>query len=292
MALLIQDDEEYIHDAIWNGMNNISGPCFKYNNETKLYHYSNSKYPNKNYKKTYDPLTKYPNIKRGDVVHFGDDNYRNNNKLIFDGIKLIPLDTNIDDYGSVPSEFKVGKEFKPRHWVENYAIDHNSIIFLEPDLFETIEFHTYKNNEIIGNINILDKNYKFIVDYCNEFNSDKFRNLINSDNVELIVNDTQIIIQSKNTPILDEEKYIIESNLDENYNIIRKILNNENDKLPIKSMWNHKLNYNEWFVNNYLITITVIDKDEKVIIPEIKKWIINKKPDCCIYDDVISTIYN
>ena len=293
MAQLIQDDEEYIYDAIWNGMNNSSGPCFKYNNETKMYHYSNSKYPNKNYKKTYDPLTKYPNLKRGDVVHFGDDDYRNNNKLIFDGIKLIHLYTQIDDYGSVPPEFKVGKIFKPTHWVENNTINHNSIIFLESDLFETIELHRYENNQIIGNINILDKDYIITVVYYNKFNSDQFRNLINSNNIELIINDDHIIIQSKNTSILDEEKYLIESKLDYDNNNIRNILNNKNDKLPIKSMWNHKLNCNEWFINDYLITINIIDKDEKIIIPEIKKWLVNKKPVCSIIDiDIISIEYD
>lgn len=327
MAQLIQDDEEYIYDAICNGMINIPspGPCFKYSSDTMLYHYSNSKYPNKNYKKTYNPITKYqicvkcnkkkktsdntPDkynicsstcigynlpghaiIKRGDVVHFGNDDYRNNNKLLYDGIKLISLYTAIDDYGSVPPQFKVGKIFKPTHWIENYAMDHNTIIFLEPDLFETIKLHKYVNNQFIGNINILDEDYIITVVYYNKFNSDQFKNLINSNNIELIINDTHIIIQSKNTSILDEQKYLIESKFDYDNNNIRNVLSNENNKLPIKCIWNHKLNCNEWFVNDYLITISVIDKDEKILIPEIKKWLVNKKPVCSIIDTSIISI--
>jgi hypothetical protein len=290
MAQLIQDNEEYIYDAICNGMSNGSGPCFKYNNETKVYHYSNNKCPNKNYKKTYDPLTKYSNLKRGDVIHFGNDDYRNNNKLIFDGIKLIELYTDIDDYGSVPPEFKVGKEFKPTHWIKNYAMDHNTIIFLEPDLFETITLNKYVNNQFIGNINILDEDYIITVVYYNKFNNDEFKNLINSNNIELIINDTHIIIQSKNTSILDEQKYLIESKFDYDNNNIRNVLSDKNNKLPIKCIWNNKLNCYEWFVNDYLITISVIDKDEKILIPEIKKWLVNKKPICSIIDSNIISI--
>ena len=33
-------------------------------------------YPNKTYTKTFDPSF----MKQGDIIHFGNDNYRNNNK--------------------------------------------------------------------------------------------------------------------------------------------------------------------------------------------------------------------
>jgi hypothetical protein len=180
MAQIIEDPEEYIYDAICDNR-------FKYNPDTKMYHYSNPQFPNKNYKKTYDPISRYlkcekcnynkqilltdtymvclPScthyntkgysyILRGDIVHFGDDNYRNNNKLIFDGKKLINLYTEIDDYGSVPPEFKVGEEFDPVHWSRNNAITHNSIIFLEDNLFDTFKLWKY-DNQIIGSIMIL-----------------------------------------------------------------------------------------------------------------------------------------
>jgi len=50
------------------------------------------------------------------------------------------------------------------------------------------------------------------------------------------------------------------------------------------------LNCYEWFVNDYLITISIIDKDEKILIPEIKKWLVNKKPVCSIIDNSIISI--
>jgi hypothetical protein len=84
--------------------------------------------------------------------------------------------------------------------------------------------------------------------------------------------------------------YLIESKFDYDNNNIRNVLSNQNNKLPIKCIWNHKLNCNEWFVNDYLITISVIDKDEKILIPEIKKWLVNKKPVCSIIDSSIISI--
>jgi hypothetical protein len=126
--------------------------------------------------------------------------------------------------------------------------------------------------------------------YYNIFNDDQFKNLINSNNIELIVNDTHIIIQSKNTSILDEQKYLIKSKFDYDNNNIRNVLSDKNNKLPIKCIWNNKLNCYEWFVNDYLITISVIDKDEKILIPEIKKWLVNKKPICSIIDSNIISI--
>ena len=48
------------------------------------------------------------NIKYGDIIHFeqfGD--YRNDGKCIFNGEEIIELDYEIDDYGSVPNNFKL-----------------------------------------------------------------------------------------------------------------------------------------------------------------------------------------
>jgi len=91
------ENEEYIYNAIINNIKNKPGPRFIFNHEKKLYEYSNTLYPNKKYKKTFDPSF----MKCGDVIHFGNDNYRNNNKLIFNGVELEELYTLIDDYGSL-----------------------------------------------------------------------------------------------------------------------------------------------------------------------------------------------
>lgn len=68
-------------------------------------------------------------IKRGDIVHieeFG--SYRNDGKLIFDGQKLVNLCYDIDDYGSVPSSFTIGDEFRSDHWIN--VIEHNALVWI------------------------------------------------------------------------------------------------------------------------------------------------------------------
>jgi len=71
------------------------------------------------------------NVRRGDIVHlevYGD--YRNDGKFIYDGENLVPLNTEIDEYGSIPNEFRVIDEFPIRYW-EN-VIEHNSIVPFDP----------------------------------------------------------------------------------------------------------------------------------------------------------------
>ena len=102
MPRLVECKEEWIYDAICDNK-------FKFDSTYKLYKYDNTaKFPNKNYKKIFDP--KSLGISRGDVVHFGDDDYRNNNKMIYDGVKLQNLWTEVDDYGSVPPTFVCGDD--------------------------------------------------------------------------------------------------------------------------------------------------------------------------------------
>lgn len=56
-------------------------------------------------------------IKRGDVLHITDFQYRNDGMYLWDGKKLILQDHEIDEYGGVPKEFKIG-EFLADHWME------------------------------------------------------------------------------------------------------------------------------------------------------------------------------
>jgi len=153
--------EKWIYDAILNGLNSNpeNKPMFKFDPVSKVYKYSNPFYPNKNYTKIFNPKAF---MAYGDVINFAG-SYRNENKMIFDGEKLLELYTEIDDYGSVPPQFKVGKIFKPYHWLD--TIDHNAIIFLEDDLFETIEvFEDFEDNDKInGKIKIFDTQYSIII---------------------------------------------------------------------------------------------------------------------------------
>ncbi len=82
------------------------------------------------------------NIRRGDIVHLealGE--YRNEGKYIFDGERVIPLDSSRDEYGAVPSQFKVIDEFPTRYWVG--VIEHNGIVHF--DVSPYVE-------EIMGNL--------------------------------------------------------------------------------------------------------------------------------------------
>jgi len=135
-----------------------NGYFSEYNNETKGWKYKN---PNKekNYRFEFNPIQKN-NIKRGDIINF-EGSYRNEGKWIWDGTKIVNLYTEVDDYGSVPPEFKVGKDFQPNHWID--IVDHNSIIWLEDELFENIEIYT-KNNQYYGRIKIFDTNYDIFID--------------------------------------------------------------------------------------------------------------------------------
>jgi hypothetical protein len=164
MPTLHEEKDEYIYDAIYNGIYKLNnsqnfkdGPYYIWDNEMKLYKYANSKFPNKVYSKTYDPKTLY---KRGDVVHFGTDNYRNNNKMISDGEKLVDLHTDVDDYGSVPPDFVCGDDegdFDIGDFED--LIDHNSINWLSKEKLKQVEFYL-KEDSIIGKVEIQGKVWK------------------------------------------------------------------------------------------------------------------------------------
>jgi hypothetical protein len=151
-----QIDEEYIYKIL----NNISGPMYKWDDTLKLYKYSNTLFPNKNYKKTFDPKSF---MSRGDVVHFGKDDYRNNNKMIFDGEKLEHLHTEIDDYGSVPPTYVVGDgpgEFNIGDFED--VIDHNYINWLSKEKLKDIYIYE-KNNEVWGEVMIKGKKWHICI---------------------------------------------------------------------------------------------------------------------------------
>ena len=183
------ESDKYIYDGIINGIQNKSGPTYKWNQETKVYEYSNTLYPNKNYKKTFDPKSF---MERGDIIHFGNDDYRNNNKMIFDGEKLEDLYTEVDDYGSVPPNYVVGDnegEFNIGDFED--VIDHNTINWLSKDKLKEIEVYQ-KNGDIRGKVVIRGKLWKidFEINEDVEFNtgygrhySRKYKCISENDNV-------------------------------------------------------------------------------------------------------------
>ena len=69
-------------------------------------------------------------LKRGDLVCLNtkEKHWRNDDVYIFDGITLIELSTEYDDYGHIPPEFEVSDNgFGPNHWRD--VIDHNGYFF-------------------------------------------------------------------------------------------------------------------------------------------------------------------
>jgi hypothetical protein len=79
--------------------------------------------------------------KHGDGFHWLGGGYRNQDLWFWDKEKgIIPPCTEYDDYGSVPPHFLVGNgedQFKPGHWKN--IVDHNTIVFLAPDLMKEIK---------------------------------------------------------------------------------------------------------------------------------------------------------
>jgi len=154
---------------------NLNKDNFIYNSQYMNYRYKNLKFPNKAYRFKFDPIKDHPNIKRGDIIRFTKDGikehvYRNDGVWMWDGQKLCKLDTDIDDYGSVPSIFKVGKEFKPDHWIGK--ISHNTIIWLEDELYSTIKFHKNKENEFEGKVTLFNKEYNINIECIDDLTID------------------------------------------------------------------------------------------------------------------------
>ena len=196
---------EYIYKALTN---NEEGPVYKWNPTKKVYEYSNTLFPNKNYKKTFDPKSF---MDRGDVIHFGNDDYRNNNKMIFDGEKLMNLDTNVDDYGGVPSEFVVGDnegEFNVGDFED--LIDHNTINWLSKDKLKEIEIYESKG-EILGKVTIQGKKWiiSFEISEDDEFNRGYGRHY--SRKYDCILENDNIVINKINPDRVSNAKYIIEA---------------------------------------------------------------------------------
>lgn len=79
----------------------------------------------------------YPSVtkdwKRGDIISLSSHgyHYRNVGKFIYDGKTLVNLRYDIDDYGSIPEQFKAIEEFPINYW--QYLIDHNRYINIDVD---------------------------------------------------------------------------------------------------------------------------------------------------------------
>lgn len=75
----------------------------------------------------------------GDVIHLWEDGYRNDGVTIYNGTKAY-LNYIIDDYGSVPTEFRVGGMIPLDYW----DIAHNYIINIDIDFDELKQNGKYR----------------------------------------------------------------------------------------------------------------------------------------------------
>lgn len=81
-------------------------------------------------------ISKNTNIKRGDIVHYGDDSYRNNGKLIWNGNTLEKLDEEMDEYWNLPFSYTLNEFPNYNHFEK--TIDHNNIRWIRLDNPESI----------------------------------------------------------------------------------------------------------------------------------------------------------
>jgi hypothetical protein len=198
MPILHENIDSYIYEAI---VNTEKGPKYTWDENNKVYRYSNSNFPNKNHTKIFDP--KLLGMSRGDVIHFGNDNYRNNNKLIYDGVKLQELWTEVDDYGSVPPTFLCGDgpgDFNIGDFED--IIENSTINWLSKEKLKEIEIVKNKD-EVYGKVQIKGKKWIITIDNINMVSNsidDKF-NCVKQYINKLIDNYDDI---NKRHPIINE----------------------------------------------------------------------------------------
>jgi len=101
---------------------------------------------------------KFPNLERGDIIRFTEKRLKNEGVTIWNGYKVVPLDRHLDEHGTIPREFSIGKEFAAEHWA-NY-LDHKRIVYLDDSLYHQIEIF-YKNDYpvVYGNLAIHNEQY-------------------------------------------------------------------------------------------------------------------------------------
>ena len=81
-----------------------------------------------------------PDWKRGDVIIFDADGYRNDGKCLFDGSKLVNLE-NDGYYGVIPSEFAIGEEFHALYWYGN--IYRGEYVYFQCDKRSAMELNEF-----------------------------------------------------------------------------------------------------------------------------------------------------
>lgn len=113
--------------------------------------------------------------KHGAAYHWIGRSYRNINLLFWDaeGWTFVYPYTGIDDYGSVPTRFRVGNkanEFLPDHWVND--VDHNCIVFLSDELVDEVRARMRSMQERYISILIKDRSFDVEINHDGPIRSD------------------------------------------------------------------------------------------------------------------------
>lgn len=112
-------------------------------------------------------------LQRGDVVYFGGNDYRNDNKLIFDGEQFQDLSYKEDEEGSVPLTFVVGDEIGDFNIGDfGNLIVHNYVNWLSKKKMEEVEFREV-GCKIEGAVEIQKKTWKILFDYEDDEDNDE-----------------------------------------------------------------------------------------------------------------------
>jgi len=260
---------------------------FKFDPVNKLYKYNN---PTNNHKNKYE-FKLNASCVRGDLIRFtpkGEECqlYRNEGVWIYDGNEIQPLYTEIDDYGSVPPNFKVGNNFKPDHWINK--IDHNSIIWLQDEIIENI---IIKNN-LNGEVRISDKIYNVDIqcDALYALNDDTvtYSHSLTNDlhKYKLFEENNEIKIFKNNVDKLYEKLYKIELEDETIKNKLIEYIKKEYVYVQVK--WIQSEQKQKLFIKmdgiDYSIKMHYLMKDKEYLMKLIKEKIILNKP-CFNYID-------
>lgn len=106
--------------------------------------------------------SRFSEIRRGDVISFEEQPYRNGSCFIWDGEKLLALGET-DEYGNVPRALPVtDTEFHPHYWQDSIA--HNGIFWLAPEIVERIKFTRHDDGSLRASVKIGEKEWTCIVD--------------------------------------------------------------------------------------------------------------------------------
>ncbi len=147
-------------------------------------------------------------LRRGDLIStHAEHGYRNQEISIYDGVNIVNLCYDYDDYGCVPEQFKVIQEFPINYWKDDWkisdvrkrGIDHNNIVWFDHNIVkdQCIKNITHKivNDGKYGAITQFTYNDKIYYIVLDEDGEDAYE--------EFLENNTAVTIQLLKNKLLE-----------------------------------------------------------------------------------------